>query len=97
MLILWLWMMAAFWIYIARSEEQTRDGGDTNSYGITLGVLGALTGFLFSSLVNYNYGDAEAAMLFWWLMGVAMVIQDRQNNLFGAHDKSLVASDPNAK
>jgi hypothetical protein len=29
-----------------------------------------LTGFLMSSLVNYNYGDAEAVMLFWFLMGI---------------------------
>jgi hypothetical protein len=39
-----------------------------------LGALGALSGFLLSSLVNYNYGDAEVAMLFWWLMGAAMVV-----------------------
>jgi hypothetical protein len=34
--------------------------------------LGGLTGFLASSLVNYNYGDGEVAMLFWWLMGVCV-------------------------
>ena len=45
---------------------------DTNSYGILLGILGALTGFLMSSLVNYNYGDAEVAMMFWFLMGIAV-------------------------
>jgi len=42
---------------------------------ILLGVLGALTGFLASSLVNYNYGDSEVAMMFWWLMGIAMAVQ----------------------
>ncbi len=46
--------------------------GDTNTYGILLGALGALTGFFASSLVNYNYGDSEVAMLFWFLMGVAL-------------------------
>ena len=40
--------------------------------GILLGTLGALTGFLISSWVNYNYGDAEVAMLFWFLMGTAL-------------------------
>ena len=39
---------------------------------LQLGTLGALTGFLASSLVNYNYGDAEVAMLFWFLMGMAL-------------------------
>ena len=70
MLFLWLWMMAFFWLTIARAEGQAAELSDTNSYGILLGTLGALTGFLVSSLVNYNYGDAEAAMMFWFLMGL---------------------------
>ena len=72
MLLLWLWMMALFWVTIAHSERSAADLSDTNSYGISLGTLGALTGFLVSSLVNYNYGDAEAVMMFWFLMGTQM-------------------------
>ena len=64
-----------FWLTIARAERGAADLSDTNSYGILLGTLGALTGFLASSLVNYNYGDAEVAMLFWFLMGVAVYRQ----------------------
>jgi O-antigen ligase len=71
MLLLWLWMMAAFWWSIARGERLAADLSDTNSYGILLGTLGALTAFLISSLANYNYGDAEVAMMFWFLMGMA--------------------------
>ena len=69
MLALWTLMMIAFWLFIARAERRAADLSDTNSYGILLGTLGALTGFLASSLVNYNYGDAEVAMMFWFLMG----------------------------
>ena len=72
MLLLWLWLMVLFWLTIARSERRAADLSDTNSYGLLLGTLGALTGFLVSSLVNYNYGDAEVAMLFWFLMGIAL-------------------------
>jgi hypothetical protein len=72
MLALWTWMMIAFWLFIARAERQAADLSDTHSYGILLGTLGALTGFLASSLVNYNYGDAEVAMMFWFLMGSAV-------------------------
>ena len=72
MLVLWLWLVTAFWFYIARAEVSARDMSDTHSSGLLLGILGALTGFLASSLVNYNYGDAEAAMMFWWLMGLAL-------------------------
>jgi len=71
MLALWLWLMIAFWLFIARAERAAADLSDTHSYGILLGILGALTGFLASSLVNYNYGDAEVAMMFWFLMGIA--------------------------
>jgi hypothetical protein len=74
MLALWLWLMTAFWLTIARSERLAADLSDTNSYGIVLGTLGALTGFLMSSLVNYNYGDAEVAMLFWFLMGMCFFV-----------------------
>ena len=72
MLALWTWMMIAFWLFIARAGTKAADLSDTNSYGILLGTLGALTGFLASSLVNYNYGDAEVAMMFWFLMGSAV-------------------------
>ena len=70
MLLLWLWMMGAFWLMLSRASKEYEDASDTNSYGIMLGTLGALTGFLVSSLVNYNYGDAELAMMFWFLMGI---------------------------
>ncbi|HYV81870.1 MAG TPA: O-antigen ligase family protein [Pyrinomonadaceae bacterium] len=72
MLALWLWMVILFWLTIARAERRAADLSDTNFYGILLGTLGALTGFLMSSLVNYNYGDAEVAMMFWFLMGIAL-------------------------
>ncbi|HJT28829.1 MAG TPA: O-antigen ligase family protein [Pyrinomonadaceae bacterium] len=72
MLALWLWMMILFWLTIAHAERRAADLSDTNFYGVLLGTLGALTGFLMSSLVNYNYGDAEVTMLFWFLMGTAL-------------------------
>src|SRR5689334_5889394 len=72
MLALWLWMMILFWLTVARAERRAADLSDTNHYGIVLGTLGALTAFLMSSLVNYNYGDAEVAMMFWFLMGMVL-------------------------
>ena len=70
MLAIWLWLMIAFWLFIARAERNAAEQSDTHTYGVLLGTLGALTGFLASSLVNYNYGDAEVVMLFWFLMGI---------------------------
>lgn len=74
MLAIWLWMMIAIWLFIACAQRNAADRSDTHTYGILLGTLGALTGFLASSLVNYNYGDAEVAMLFWFLMGISHVL-----------------------
>ena len=79
MLLLWLWMMALFWVSIAHAEGKAADLSDTNSYGILLGTLGALTGFLVISLVNYNYGDAEVAMMFWFLVGAALAHEDARS------------------
>lgn len=77
MLVLWVWMMVLFWTDITASEKRAADRSDTHVYGILLGGLGALTGLLASSLVNYNYGDGEVAMLFWWLMGVCVFLGGR--------------------
>ena len=79
MLALWLWMMILFWSELATSEKRAAELADTHVYGVLLGGLGGLSGFLASSLVNYNYGDAEVTMLFWWLMGVCVFVasQDR--------------------
>jgi hypothetical protein len=85
MLLLWLWMMILFWTHISTSVRRATDLSDTHVYGILLGGLGGLTGFLASSLVNYNYGDSEVAMLFWWLMGLCV---------FCTSHNRLIRSDP---
>lgn len=68
-LLLWLWLVLAFWLAVTRAEKTWRDSDDAATHGLLLGTTGALAGFFASSLVNYNFGDAEAAILFWWLMG----------------------------
>ena len=70
MLLLWLWLMGTFWFKLWRDSSVASELADTNWYGILLGASGALTGLLASSIVNYNYGDSEVAMMFWWLMGL---------------------------
>lgn len=73
-LLFWLWLMCAFWMTTARAESLWRDAPDASAHGLALGILGALAGFLASSLVNYNFGDAEVALLVWWMMGVSVVL-----------------------
>ena len=40
--------------------------------GILLGCFGGLIGFFSSGFVQYNFGDAEVAMVFFFLMGLAV-------------------------
>jgi hypothetical protein len=77
MLALWLWLMIAFLIHLLRATQGASELRDTNSYGILLGALGALIGLLASSFVNYNFGDSEVVMLFWWVMGMTVAIRER--------------------
>jgi len=64
-------MMGLFWLKLWRDTSIASELSDTNWYGMLLGASGALTGLLASSVVNYNYGDSEVAMMFWWVMGIA--------------------------
>jgi O-antigen ligase len=73
-LVLWLWIMWIFWRTTSRGEQALRDSSDTHRYGVLLGASGAVAGFFASSLVNYNFGDGEVALVFWWLMGIVVVL-----------------------
>jgi O-antigen ligase len=73
-LVLWFWLIGLFWLTAARAEHAARELSDTNRYGLLLGILGAVTGLSASSLVNYNFGDAEVAMAFWFLLGIMVVL-----------------------
>lgn len=75
-LIFWLWIIWIFWRTAANGETSLRDSSDTNRYGVLLGATGALAGFFASSLVNYNFGDGEVALVFWWLLGIVVVTAD---------------------
>lgn len=71
-LLLWLWLLAAFWLTLARGERAARASPDAGAHGLLLGASGAFAGFCASSLVNYNFGDAEVALVLWWLMGTVV-------------------------
>jgi len=78
-LLFWLWLMYVFWRMAARAEAMWRDSGSAGAHGLALGITGALAGFLASSLVNYNFGDSEVALLVWWMMGVVVVLSKEKD------------------
>ena len=59
---------------VISGELAARESGDTNRHGMLLGGTGALAGFFVSSLVNYNFGAGVVALVFWWLMGITVVL-----------------------
>jgi hypothetical protein len=77
-LLFWLWLMYVFWRSASRAERMWRDASDAPTHGLALGLTGALAGFLSSSLVNYNFGDSEIALLVWWMMGVVVILNEEK-------------------
>ena len=77
-LLFWLWLMYAFWRLAWRAERMWRETQEAGAHGLALGLAGALAGFLASSLVNYNFGDSEVALLVWWMMGVVVVLNEEK-------------------
>ena len=79
-LLFWLWILWLFWRTASGGERRLRESSDTNRYGVLLGATGALAGFFASSLVNYNLGDGEVALVFWWLLGIVVVLSDKHDS-----------------
>ncbi|MFN2498479.1 MAG: O-antigen ligase family protein [Pyrinomonadaceae bacterium] len=78
-LLFWLWIVWLFWRTASGNEKILREASDTNRYGILLGATGAVAGFFASSLVNYNLGDGEVALVFWWLLGIVVVLSEKHD------------------
>ncbi|MDQ3745413.1 MAG: O-antigen ligase family protein, partial [Acidobacteriota bacterium] len=77
-LLFWLWLMYVFWKLALRAQRMWRETGDAGAHGLALGLAGALAGFLASSLVNYNFGDSEVALLVWWMMGAVVILNEEK-------------------
>jgi hypothetical protein len=43
--------------------------------GIALGTLGGMIGFFTSGLVHYNWGDSEVVTIFYFIMGLCLVVE----------------------
>lgn len=81
-LLLYLAMFAIYWKTLWRGLKAARDEPPSENglfgsptwmdRGILLGCLGGAIGFFASSVVHYNFGDAEVVMVLFLLMGVSV-------------------------
>ena len=71
-LIVWLVLLG---VYGRTLIGLLRTDGLNEVRGIPLGALGGLVGFFTSGLVHYNWGDSEVVMVFYFIMGLSLVVQ----------------------
>lgn len=74
-LIVWLILLGLYvrmlWRQIHISDFDTEDF----SRGLALGALGGTIGFFTSGLVHYNWGDSEVVTVFYFIMGLCLVVE----------------------
>jgi hypothetical protein len=72
-LIVWLILLALYarmlWRLIRRKAI------DSFSRGLAAGALGGALGFFTSGLVHYNWGDSEVVTVFYFIMGLCLVVE----------------------
>lgn len=75
-LLVWL---ALLYLYARMLWRLVRGGRLANwiERGIALGALGGMVGFCTSGMVHYNLGDSEVAMLFYFIMGLALAVNQQ--------------------
>ncbi|HEX8891605.1 MAG TPA: O-antigen ligase family protein [Pyrinomonadaceae bacterium] len=81
-LLLWILLLAVYAGMLWRLARSRKVDGWIER-GIVLGALGGLVGFISSGMVHYNLGDSEVAMIFYFIMGLALTVEreSRQESL----------------
>jgi hypothetical protein len=79
-LIVWLFLQAIYLRMLWRNVRRKVPSLPGESYdavfirGIAVGALGGTIGFLASGLVHYNWGDSEVVTVFYFIMGLCLVV-----------------------
>ena len=83
-LIVWLFLHAIYlrmlWRINRRHTTGPPEKRDEFTRGLAVGALGGAIGFLASGLVHYNWGDSEVITVFYFIMGLCLVV-DRTDQL----------------
>ena len=72
-LIVWLILLGVYVRMLWRIQR--RAGIEDFARGIATGALGGAIGFFTSGLVHYNWGDSEVVTVFYFIMGLCLVVE----------------------
>ena len=72
-LIVWLILIGVYLRTLWRITR--RKGIDDLARGLAIGALGGALGFFTSGLVHYNWGDSEVVTVFYFIMGLCLVVE----------------------
>jgi hypothetical protein len=72
-LMVWLILLGVYVRMLWRIQR--RAGIDDFARGIAIGALGGTIGFFTSGLVHYNWGDSEVVTVFYFIMGLCLVVE----------------------
>jgi O-antigen ligase len=73
-LIVWLLLLVLYARMLIRIVWTT-PSSMYEARGIALGALGGTVGFFTSGLVHYNWGDSEVVTVFYFIMGLALIVE----------------------
>jgi O-antigen ligase len=82
-LVIWCWLIYSCWAAARRAFDIQRQKSWFGT-GISLGALGAVAAFQLASLFHFILGDPEPMLIFWILIGSAIILE--QQNKFLAPD-----------
>jgi len=69
----WLFLLGNYFVFLRALLKRLRH--DTSwRRGLALGVYGGFLSSVLISMVQYNWGDAEVMMIFWFQMGLAIAL-----------------------
>jgi O-antigen ligase/polysaccharide polymerase Wzy-like membrane protein len=72
-LIVWLILLGVYVRMLWRIQRRARI--EDFPRGVAIGALGGTIGFFTSGLVHYNWGDSEVVTVFYFIMGLCLVVE----------------------
>jgi hypothetical protein len=72
-LAVWVWLLAGYALFLTRQRFALAED-DWFSRGVLLGGLSGLVGFVLTGFLQYNFGDAEAMVVFCLIMGMTFAV-----------------------